>query len=625
MLADPDNYAMAATGRLMLSHATALRAYIQADDLSQLPATFRGWGPAKGPRRRRCAGGDAEVGGDAGAAAGTASEASAVGGGSGGGSGCGVSAALQLKQQLVDGYELTAHLALNEPSLDGVRPSVNTPLRLSVDVGPRPTQRLGPLLYRVGAHGVLAPATVDGSGGGGGGGASVLAAHMQGALALAGNATLWQAPNKPWQGRSKRGAAGPAFRAPLPPPALPPVPSSERLPPLPAGDAGGRAGGLSRARSAASDAAEDDGGAGGAARRHPPKPRRARAGDGREAGPPLVTPGQVQDGLQETTWRLERLRTDLQDWASRARAGELLKSGRAKKRAGRPGGCWSSVLPPPGLRVGGLVGVLGRVPLHHARFDAPRAPQHDAAAGGGGRRRRRAAAAAAAPDADGALTPRLGDGGGSSSSSAPAAWLRNLGSAGRGFMEHVVFGGLSGLGGFGSHLAHDVGVRLFASGGASLQLGSMRRSLLDFTRLEATVDLGLTGPKVGAAGGPGGERAAGARHPAFALDGTGAWHALTLSACQQVVGPVRVRADWRLALDSAEPLPMLRGGPSGSAVAAPQAAASQLARHVAGMRPSLLDAAYGLDVVLPGSGGLLRGVVWYSPRRAEGGIELRLL
>lgn len=86
----------------------------------------------------------------------------------------GMSAALQLKQQLLDGYELTADLAVNEPSLDGVRRAVNTPLRLSVDVGPRPTQRLGPLLYRVGVHGVLAPASAEGSSG-----AHVLAAHAQ--------------------------------------------------------------------------------------------------------------------------------------------------------------------------------------------------------------------------------------------------------------------------------------------------------------------------------------------------------------------------------------------------------------------------------------------------------------
>jgi hypothetical protein len=644
-LSDPDNYAMAATGRLLLSNATTLRAYIQADDLTQVPASFRGWGPNGWPtksvrrqRRRRQEVGQGEAGAEAvaavaelgEAASGTSSSSRPGGGGGSGGRARGMSAALQLKQQLVDGYELTADLAVNEPSLDGVRRAVNTPLRLSVDVGPRPTQRLGPLLYRVGAHGVLAPATVDSDGAAvERRGSHVLAAHMQGALALAGNCTLWQAGQKPWQGRSKLWQSGSAFR-PRPSAPLPPVTSSDRLPPLQVGEAGGRQGGVGRgSKSVASDAADDD--AGGPQRRHPAKPRRSQTGgDSRDGGTlPLVTPGQVQDGLQETTWRLERLRTDLQSWASRARAGELLKGRGGKRRGGggRPGGCWSSVLPPPHLRVGGLVGILGRVPLHHARFDtAPEASASRVAT----RRHRRAGATATA---DG--TPLLdGDDGGGAMvhsggpSSAPAAWLRNLGGAGRGFMEHVVFGGLSGLGGFGSHLAHDVGVRPFASGGACLQLGSMRRSFLDFSRLEATVDLGLTGPKVSTSGAT--EVVRGARHPAFALDGAGAWHALTLSATQQLLGPVRLRADWRLALDSAEPLPSLRRGGSGaggagSTLGVPQAAAAQLARHIAGMRPSLLDAAYGLDMVVPGSGGLLRGILWYSPRRAEGGIELRLL
>ncbi len=35
------------------------------------------------------------------------------------------------------------------------------------------------------------------------------------------------------------------------------------------------------------------------------------------------------------------------------------------------------------------------------------------------------------------------------------------------------------------------------------------------------------------------------RHPAFALEGVGAWHALTLSCCQQLVGSVRLCADLR--------------------------------------------------------------------------------
>lgn len=35
-------------------------------------------------------------------------------------------------------------------------------------------------------------------------------------------------------------------------------------------------------------------------------------------------------------------------------------------------------------------------------------------------------------------------------------------------------------------------------------------------------------------------------HPAFSLDQRGVWHAVSLSLCQQLVGPVRACADLRL-------------------------------------------------------------------------------
>lgn len=39
------------------------------------------------------------------------------------------------------------------------------------------------------------------------------------------------------------------------------------------------------------------------------------------------------------------------------------------------------------------------------------------------------------------------------------------------------------------------------------------------------------------------------KHRAFALEGRGTWHALSLGVVQQVVGPVRARVDVRCALD----------------------------------------------------------------------------
>jgi hypothetical protein len=51
----------------------------------------------------------------------------------------------------------------------------------------------------------------------------------------------------------------------------------------------------------------------------------------------------------------------------------------------------------------------------------------------------------------------------------------------------------------------------------------------------------------------------------------------------------------------------------------------QLLNHIVGVRPALVDAAYGVDVVVPGAGGLVRLVGWYSPGRGEGGLGLRLM
>lgn len=166
--------------------------------------------------------------------------------------------------------------------------------------------------------------------------------------------------------------------------------------------------------------------------------------------------------------------------------------------------------------------------------------------------------------------------------------------------------------------------RLFASGGVSAQFGRLARNFLDFTRVVARLDLGLTSqalaqpapsggasaasssggagaPLAGLSGSPFASRrswsasalaggaavggggsaaapcaAAAPRHPALALDHRGSWHALTVEACQQLVGPLRLCAEARFALDSDTPWPGLR----------PMDAATPAAalRHVAGAR-----------------------------------------
>lgn len=47
---------------------------------------------------------------------------------------------------------------------------------------------------------------------------------------------------------------------------------------------------------------------------------------------------------------------------------------------------------------------------------------------------------------------------------------------------------------------------------------------------------------------------------AFALEGRGIWHALSASITQQVIGPVRARADFRYALDLPSSIPQVTAG-----------------------------------------------------------------
>jgi hypothetical protein len=153
---------------------------------------------------------------------------------------------LQLKQQL-EGLDLTADLAINEMCVDGVTRYATTPLRLAVDIAPsssstkrlklqqdstgsstgstdaatgsgRGSSWLQGVLFRVGLHGVVAPcgeaaaAAAGSSTNRAAAGSSSnnqqqqqqhrehgVCLHAQGALALTGSTTLWQAGDKPWE------------------------------------------------------------------------------------------------------------------------------------------------------------------------------------------------------------------------------------------------------------------------------------------------------------------------------------------------------------------------------------------------------------------------------------------
>lgn len=163
-------------------------------------------------------------------------------------------------------------------------------------------------------------------------------------------------------------------------------------------------------------------------------------------------------------------------------------------------------------------------------------------------------------------------------------------------------------------------LRLFASTGVSGQIGRFTRPVLDYTAASLRLDVGLTSPHVvgsmpsASTSSALNEASRPDKHRAFALEGRGSWHSLCVSLAQQVIGPVRARADFRFALDPSH-VPLDQGERS---------TLKGLAQTALSVRPSLLEAVYGADVVLPGTEGAARMVVWYSPKRREAMAELRL-
>lgn len=189
----------------------------------------------------------------------------------------------------------------------------------------------------------------------------------------------------------------------------------------------------------------------------------------------------------------------------------------------------------------------------------------------------------------------------------------------------------------------DTALRVFGSVGVTGQLGHFCRPVLDFTAGSVRLDFGLTSPHhvntAAAASSYGNlsvfnprEDHLDAAHPyaatsshtlastrfknrAFALEGRGIWHALSASITQQVIGPVRARADFRYALDLPSSIPQ---GPDG------KRSWHNILEAAGKTRPTLLETVYGLDVIIPGTSGIARGAVWYSPMRKEAMAEIKL-
>lgn len=157
----------------------------------------------------------------------------------------------------------------------------------------------------------------------------------------------------------------------------------------------------------------------------------------------------------------------------------------------------------------------------------------------------------------------------------------------------------------------------FASAAASVQLGAFSRPLLDYTAVSLRADVAAaSGQLLGAARAAGAATAASLGAPAGAAGAPLGCH-VTISAAQQLIGPLRLRADLRLSAAAAAAAARGNWPPS-----APPPVAG---RPVSAATVDAVEAVYGLDVALPAVLGAARIVAWYSPQRREGLAELRFL
>ena len=142
---------------------------------------------------------------------------------------------------------------------------------------------------------------------------------------------------------------------------------------------------------------------------------------------------------------------------------------------------------------------------------------------------------------------------------------------------------------------------------AEATFGRFRRWVFDHTSVAAELEAGLRHPK-----------ALGLwEFDQRASDRAGIVHLASVSAKQQLVGPVRAYADlrWELSADGGPS----EHGPKGERAPTP-AFGSRARCHVANLRPHKLDAVFGVDF----GAGPASLAAWFSPLRKQGLVELRI-
>ena len=188
--------------------------------------------------------------------------------------------------------------------------------------------------------------------------------------------------------------------------------------------------------------------------------------------------------------------------------------------------------------------------------------------------------------------------------------------------------------------------RHVASATLHASLGSFQRPMLDYTAVDIRYDAGAVQPyrplsnNSGASSGSGGEGGGGegggpkmsAMERAFTFNGRLAYEsqAVTLAATQQLLGPLRLRAELRCTAQAAacaaksgwtELSRSDRGSGGGAGTGG-----SRFADMRAAVKGELggAELVYGIDCPLPPALGAARLVAWYNVNRGEAMAEMRL-
>eukprot|EP00210_Caulerpa_lentillifera_P001315 g1265.t1 len=156
-------------------------------------------------------------------------------------------------------------------------------------------------------------------------------------------------------------------------------------------------------------------------------------------------------------------------------------------------------------------------------------------------------------------------------------------------------------------------VKAFVGCSISAQLGRMKRQILSFTsaiaQFECTIPI-----SIGQTSLPRRIQTIASSQRNLMLGNIPLRPLVNFSVVQQAIGPVRLKADCRVALESTSAVTSMANLTLGNA----------LLQQVQSIKPCVVDTQFGFDFVVPGTQGAIKFGGWFSPSRKEAMAEMRM-